>query len=393
MHSRKSIFIGSSSEALDFATILAEILKAEQWEATPWNLFFDAHGATSTTINTLKLAVESHRIGIFFLTPDDITTIRGGAVQPTARTNVWFEIGMFVAAYAPENVFVLVDRQDLGKIAEPSDYRGIQFVTYDMDVSLKNAVKKAYEKRATKPSFQLSPAVRDSIKKILTDAYAVKFKSHLLRVTNNPTTIVRYVQKREDCYKIGETLIRDAKERIYTVISYEEELNYGRPGLLPYIVERIERDRKNGDQSPKIRRWMNLGDKEIADQAREILHKFPEIEVRDTFCKFIEAVVTDSMTLLVLPKPDKITAMVGSGILIESSAITEQFALWFEIKLPEPLEVTLSSKNIEHYLALPLRNSGSRLNDRCFACATPLAKLGSLCSATAQQVADVNSKC
>ncbi|MEQ1829948.1 MAG: TIR domain-containing protein [Pirellula sp.] len=393
MPSNKNIFIGSSSESLSLATILAEILVADGWAATPWNEHFDVYSAGRSNIDTLKLAVESNRIGIFFLTPDDKIEIRGRNPQQTVRTNVWFEIGMFVASYDSRNVLILADQRDLTNLANPTDYAGISFVTYDLNDSLKTVVRDAYEARETNPSFTLEAEPQKGIKSVLEDAYKKKFKRRLDEVAEDPTVSVKYLSDRKSCYDWGAELIQGAKQRLYSVISYEQELDDGSPGLLPKIVERIQADKIAGLKSPRLRRWMNLGDKEIADQARQILKEYPEIEVRDTYCKFIEAVVTDNKTLLVLPRPDKMTALVGSGILIESKPIADQFAMWFETRLPEQLDVKLSAQNLENYLNMEVRNTGPRMGNRnCFACSTPLNSLAQQCNETFQKVMAVDSK-
>ncbi len=371
------IFIGSSSEALEYAKILNDVLVGQKVQCITWEKHFEIQESGRTNIHVLKQAVESIRIGIFFLTPDDKTFTRG-KVGPSGRTNIWFEIGMFVAEYAERNVFILAESQDLDAMLKPSDYEGINFVRYKLAHDAKEAMRQHFKEQKSDPSKKLDASVRRKVMWALRKAYQHSIKHHIKDLEVRPTLVVKPVPDREACYQVAESLIKEARVRLYTVISYENEFIDKKRSLWPCLKARLKQAKKSKETLPKIRRWMNLGSVEIVKQAREILTKFPnEVVVRDTYCHFIEVVLTENKTLILLPKPDLTPACVGRGILIESEEVANEFATWFEQRVPEKLNIDLKSSNLDAYLKALIRNEGPRNANgtRCFSCSAEFHQL------------------
>lgn len=371
-----SIFIGSSSEALCYAESMRDIInRTREYRAVTWKDHFADSAGTEFTIAVLKKIVETFRIGIFFITNDDQIVIRKKK-HYTARTNVWFEIGMFAARYGQENAIVLVEEDDLSGANIPTDYLGVGFPTFNISKNAKRAIKDAWQKGKT-----LSSRASRELRKALERCFNDKIKKILNKRFGSPAEFTINIADRKGCYEKAKEMIEGAKRIIFTVVSYEEELtdpSYPR-GLLPFLEKKIDqmKKKKPGASSLggfEIKRWMNLGAKEIQDQAFQILRsKYAKhIEVKDTYCHFIEAVVTEDKVLLPLPQPRGRRTWVGQGIYIESDQIARFFADWFENKLPEPNGVRLTKEGLSDYLSrMEIRNSGNRTN-RCHACAATM---------------------
>jgi len=120
------LFIGSSQEAIDekivakFATGLESEAVSISWKDVPE---FKEGGAKST-FEALLTAANGYDFALFVLTPDDEVKSRGREFK-AARDNLWFELGLFVAAIGPERVFLSAQSVADGTFRTPSDLLGI----------------------------------------------------------------------------------------------------------------------------------------------------------------------------------------------------------------------------------------------------------------------------
>lgn len=123
---RPRIFIGSSSEGINIANKVQELLSTE-FSAVVWNQG-TVFGLGEATLEALEAAVLEYHSGIFVFTPDDQLSSRGrdGLV---ARDNVLFELGMFVGRLGRRKSFVL--QSGPYGIMLPSDLNGITTAQYD----------------------------------------------------------------------------------------------------------------------------------------------------------------------------------------------------------------------------------------------------------------------
>jgi predicted nucleotide-binding protein len=117
-------FIGSSSEALDFANAIHTALTREV-ECTVWNVSFPIGGSTHST---LMETVRSMDFGIFVFAPDDAAEIRGQRYL-IARDNVLYELGLFTGHLDPERCFFVLP--DTIRVHIPSDLQGITHGMYE----------------------------------------------------------------------------------------------------------------------------------------------------------------------------------------------------------------------------------------------------------------------
>ena len=123
---RPRIFIGSSSEGLDIANKLQDLLAGEL-SVVVWNQG-TVFGLGTSTLEALEAAVLEFHHAVFVFTADDQLNMRG-EVKSVARDNVLFELGMFIGKLGRKKAFV-VHPGNKG-VSLPSDLAGITTAPYD----------------------------------------------------------------------------------------------------------------------------------------------------------------------------------------------------------------------------------------------------------------------
>jgi len=135
--SKPSIFIGSSSEGLEFARAIRSLL-TEDAEVAIWQE--DVFQIGKTFIESLLDALPRFDYAIVVLTPDDLITAR--EVESFGpRDNVIFELGLFMGHLGRSRTFIV--GQSNGDLKMPSDLDGVTIATYEWprrDKSHKSAV-------------------------------------------------------------------------------------------------------------------------------------------------------------------------------------------------------------------------------------------------------------
>jgi hypothetical protein len=121
---RPSVFIGSSSEGLEFARAIRSLLSPDA-EVTLWNEGLFAVG--STLIDSLVDYLPRLDFAILVLTPDDLSISRD-TESFSPRDNVVFELGLFMG-YLGRSRTIMV-HEDGSKIKIPSDLSGVIRATY-----------------------------------------------------------------------------------------------------------------------------------------------------------------------------------------------------------------------------------------------------------------------
>jgi len=137
---KPSVFIGSSTEGLDFARAVRGVLSPDA-EITVWNEGFFELGRTF--IESLVNNVERFDFAILVMTPDDLR-VRGGQEELQPRDNVIFELGLFMGSLGRARTFVVQQRR--GDLKLPTDLSGVTTAMYDWprdDNSKNNAVGQA----------------------------------------------------------------------------------------------------------------------------------------------------------------------------------------------------------------------------------------------------------
>jgi hypothetical protein len=121
---KPSLFIGSSSEGLEFARAVRALLDQDA-EVTVWKEGF--FGLGGTYIETLVNALPRFDFALLVFTPDDLVQSRNVAAF-SARDNVIFELGLFMGRLGRERTFILYQVDADLKI--PTDLSGVTMATY-----------------------------------------------------------------------------------------------------------------------------------------------------------------------------------------------------------------------------------------------------------------------
>ncbi|UFS71955.1 nucleotide-binding protein [Geomonas sp. RF6] len=120
---KPSLFIGSSTEGLEFARAVRSQLE-DVAEVTVWKEGFFKPGGTF--IDTLVNAVSRFDFAVLVLTPDDLVVSRD-VEQLTPRDNVIFELGLFMGRLGRPRTFLLHQAD----IKIPSDVAGVTTAVYN----------------------------------------------------------------------------------------------------------------------------------------------------------------------------------------------------------------------------------------------------------------------
>jgi len=122
---KPSLFIGSSSEGLEFARAVRFLLVGDA-EVTLWNESVFEVGATF--IESLVNALPRFDFAALLLTPDDLVTSR--SVEGFGpRDNVLFELGLFMGRLGRSRTFMIRPRTMNVKV--PTDLSGVTAALYD----------------------------------------------------------------------------------------------------------------------------------------------------------------------------------------------------------------------------------------------------------------------
>ena len=122
---RPTVFIGSSTEGLEFARAIRTLL-VEDAEVSVWreNIF----GVGDVTIDALLAALPRYDFAVMVLSPDDVTMSREQKTF-SPRDNVIFELGLFLGKLGRARAFMVRPRHIEVKL--PSDLAGVTAALYD----------------------------------------------------------------------------------------------------------------------------------------------------------------------------------------------------------------------------------------------------------------------
>lgn len=123
--SKPALFIGSSTEGLDFARAVRSLL-VQDAEITVWNEGFFTVGGTF--LESLVNALPRFDFAAVVLTPDDLVTSRDVTVFGP-RDNALFELGLFMGRLGRSRTFIV--RPSVDNLKLPSDLAGLTTAAYE----------------------------------------------------------------------------------------------------------------------------------------------------------------------------------------------------------------------------------------------------------------------
>ena len=129
---KPSLFIGSSTEGLDFARAVRASLN-DAAETVLWN--DGVFGLGRTYIESLISAVSRFDFAALVLTPDDQMVVRNDETLGP-RDNIIFELGLFMGRLGRDRTFVV--RPASGPLKIPSDLAGVSTAAFEWPRSDRN---------------------------------------------------------------------------------------------------------------------------------------------------------------------------------------------------------------------------------------------------------------
>lgn len=125
----KKIFIGSSSDSIDIAIEIQQVLEELGAQTTIWK-DSEAFPLASNTLDALIQAAHTHNGGVFIFNTDDRLYDRNpnGSARFLPRDNVIAEAGIFTGALGKEVVVLCT----VDKVQVASDFNGITTLEYSL---------------------------------------------------------------------------------------------------------------------------------------------------------------------------------------------------------------------------------------------------------------------
>ncbi|MDR0812546.1 MAG: nucleotide-binding protein [Oscillospiraceae bacterium] len=120
---KKTVFIGSSVEALETVNDIGVILEKLGVRVQPWDSIYSANELGKFTLDNLIEKAKNACGAIFIFTADDKTWRRGEQIE-TVRDNVLFEYGLFAGMLSKEQVIIARD----GNVKLPTDLLGVTYL-------------------------------------------------------------------------------------------------------------------------------------------------------------------------------------------------------------------------------------------------------------------------
>jgi predicted nucleotide-binding protein len=122
------VFIASSSEGLNFATAIQDLLIQKLGQKVDVRIWKQEFKISKAFIESLEKETFDNDFAILVLTPDDITTSRKKKNQ-SPRDNVIFELGLFMGSLGRERCFFV--HNETPDLKLPTDLLGVMGATYN----------------------------------------------------------------------------------------------------------------------------------------------------------------------------------------------------------------------------------------------------------------------
>ena len=124
MQTRPVLFVGSSSEGLEYAKAIQQNLD-RICQVVVWTQ--GVFGIGGGTLEALVDSIGNVDFGVLVVTPDDLVNARGKRV-PAPRDNVLLELGICIGMLGPNRTFLFFDRTKDIKL--PSDLAGVTMASF-----------------------------------------------------------------------------------------------------------------------------------------------------------------------------------------------------------------------------------------------------------------------
>ncbi len=241
---KRKIFIGSSTEGLNIAKQVQEIINKEcgDWiECVPWNEGF-VFEINKGTLECLIKASRKYDYGIFIASKDDVTIKRFHFLK-SMRDNVLFEMGLFLGSLGLNRAFLLTN----DKVKLPSDFDGVTTIRYNKDNIKSKAQELIQALNKSKDSYCLKPGASAALALGYYNNYISKIEQKLSKENSDfklkiciPNTLKK-IDQQIDAYKSKNPSHQKYEKRPITY-EYDNKTNcfWDMPTTLQTIGELVD---------------------------------------------------------------------------------------------------------------------------------------------------------
>lgn len=428
MQKKTRVFVGSASEELIFAhAIQAHFVGDDKIEIVPWDQHFKTPPNTEDEfLSILRLAVKTCELAVFIVAPDSPVAPkkeRPVLYRYSTNANVWFEYGMFVSSRGSSSVIPC--------LAVP---KGVSEETVQWPSDLGGRTKRIFHRPKLPPNYDY---IAKTSKNGLCDfKKATKRPTELalkaveeivenIKAKVSPDREYEFVEflTSKECKERGEMMILSAGKEspVFTILAWEggaePQPNSDERTLDSAIRQRIENqrdwfarsyeydgfdhlkghfssateisdnDRSESDKKAiKVfdkcqqfcvdlnKRWINVNDEDLFEVAKSLANGYGGfIQIRDTHCRVVEAVVVENEALILFPMKDNISQTkqnkIAFGFYVSSPLIGQLLPDWFNSYLPNGYGVDFDSPDaLEDYRKIKWPSTDRRISEICSAC-------------------------
>lgn len=344
------LFIGSSSESKPLATNLINKIKrltsSYEIKLIPvgwWEIFDTSYTIFNRTFLDIFLTkiLEEYDFGLFIISKDDLL-IKRGMIKSTARDNVWFESGIFIGKKGLNNTFFFLNLDDYSTLTKPSDFDGLTLdgVRWDSDiVNLYFGDNVLFKNNAdSRVTRQVKNKIHLELRK-----FSHKLIQNIQDKVLEPTDVedALILKNSEKCFDIGKKLIKNAKTRLYTTISFDRSLTPSPSDLEMEMLNLLKI--KIEEREASFKRYMKKSNTKIYDQYLELESHINSLGLADDYLfdfnfNALEMIISDNNVLFVFPdfrgSDPTLHEIVAFGVLVRNnSQYADVVSAWLQEKL------------------------------------------------------------
>jgi len=215
------LFIGSSTESVEIAYTLQEMLES-QIEITVWDQgIFEP---SDFILEDIVEKMQNFDFAAFIFSPDDAIKIRGDE-QNITRDNVIFELGLFIGKLGRKNNFIIVPNNN-SPFRIPSDLLGLNYIPFNanrQDKNLHAALGPVKNKILSSVTKRFTPKTEEDSKEndqMIVESEGELYEEYRLMLNSSINQVYFIVNQREWIFPLVISITAARKRGLNIFVAY-----------------------------------------------------------------------------------------------------------------------------------------------------------------------------